>query len=109
MKKFKINGQEFESKELDMNFFCDVTDKFGISAERFLSDEMSMIRIYVAMCGDISLSEAGKLLEQHIISGKTLENVGKIMAEEIDNSGFIKAIAAKREQVATQNESEEKK
>lgn len=92
MKTFKINGQEFNSVELDMNFFCDIEEKFGISKEQFLTDTLRTIRVYVAMCGDITLKEAGKLVEQHLINGNDLEEVGDIIKEEIDNSGFIKWI-----------------
>ena len=90
MKKFSVNGQEFESVELDFNFFCDIEDKFGISKEKFLMDEMRAIRVYLAMCADITLKEAGKLIEEHIMGGNDLTEIGNALSEEIENSGFIK-------------------
>lgn len=47
MKKFKLNGKEYEAKEFDFNLICDLED-MGISLDAAAEKTMNLIRAYIS-------------------------------------------------------------
>ena len=68
---------------------------------------MSLIRTYLAFCGNITKEEAGKEIEKHLISGGKFTDVVEAMSEQMQDSGFFRAIGETREaedaETSTQN------
>lgn len=91
MKKFKINGKNVESKEFTFNLICDMED-MGFPIADIAKKPTSAVRAYLAICMDISLDEAGKEIEQHMIGGGSLNPLMTAMSYEMKNSDFFQAL-----------------
>lgn len=92
MKKFKINGKNIESKEFNFNLICDMED-LGFSIADIAKKPTSAVRAYLALCMDISLDEAGKEIEEHMINGGTLNSLMSAMSYEMKASDFFQALS----------------
>ena len=68
---------------------------------------MSLIRTYLAFCGNITKEQAGKEIESHLINGGEFNDVVEAMSEEMQNSGFFRSMGKKTEaedaETSTQN------
>lgn len=107
MKKFTINGNEYEAREIDFNFLSEF-EELGIDIN-LLGVNFTSYRAYVALCAGVSLKEAGDMLNQHVVNGGDLAGITKALGEAIDESDFIKVLM-KNQDSKTENEtkSEEK-
>lgn len=98
MKTFTINDNKYTAKEIDFNAYCEFED-MGLSF--FGSDMgkrgMSFVRGYLAYCGNMSLEDAGKQMECHIINGGDFTQLSEIFAEEVEKSSFFQALRNKKE------------
>lgn len=108
MKTFVINDNKYVAKEIDFNAYCEFED-MGLS---FFGSEMgrkgmSFLRGYLAYCGNISIEQAGKEMECHMINGGDFQQLSEIFAEEVENSSFFRAIKNQTEQMETETEEEE--
>ena len=57
MRKFKLNGKEYKTKEFSFNTVCDLED-CGFSMEDMQKKPMSMVRAYLSICLNTSLESA---------------------------------------------------
>lgn len=89
MRTFTVNGKEYKSKEFDFNLICDLED-MGVSLEKASDKPMSMVRAYFGLCAGRGNEYAGKEMEEHIISGGSLEDVMNVMSEEMEKSDFFR-------------------
>lgn len=106
-KTFTINEKEYSAKPFDFNMVCDMED-MNVSLEEMSKKRMSVMRAYFALCANKSNADAGKELEQHFVAGNTLEELGKIMNEEMEKSDFFRTLFKKEEAEVAENPSEEK-
>ena len=106
IKMFVVNGKRYTAKEFDFNLLCDLEEQ-GLSLEDIDKKPMSLIRTYLAFCGNITKEEAGKEIEKHLISGGKFTDVVEAMSEQMQDSGFFRAIGETREaedaETSTQN------
>jgi hypothetical protein len=58
---------------------------------------MSLIRTYVAFCGNIDKERAGKEIESHVVSGGNFDAVTEVLAAEMEDSGFFRSLREKAE------------
>lgn len=91
VKLFNVNGKQYRAKEFDFNLLCDLEDQ-GLSLEDIDSKPMSLIRTYLAFCGNISKEEAGKEIEAHLIGGGKFTDVVAAMSEQMQDSGFFRSL-----------------
>lgn len=91
MKKFKINGKEYNSKKFDFNMMCDLED-LGFSIEQAEKKPMGMVRTYFSLCANVSVEEAGIEMENHVISGGKFDEIMEVMTYEMENSDFFRSL-----------------
>lgn len=91
VKLFNVNGKQYRAKEFDFNLLCDFEDQ-GLSLEDIDSKPMSLIRTYLAFCGNITKEEAGKEIEAHLIGGGKFTDVVDAMSEQMQDSGFFRSL-----------------
>lgn len=91
---FTVNKKLYHAKPFDFNLLCDLEDQ-GLSLEDIEKKPMSLIRTYVAFCGNMSKDSAGKEIEAHFVSGGNFDDVTKAMAAEMEDSGFFRALREK--------------
>jgi len=91
MKTFKINGKTYTAKGFDFNMVCDLDD-LGISIDSLGSKPMSLTRAYFSLCAEMSIEDAGKEIEKHVISGGSLDPLADVMRDAIENSDFFRTL-----------------
>lgn len=97
VKVFNINGKSYRAKEFDFNLLCDLEDQ-GLSLEDIDKKPMSLIRTYLAFCGNVTKEQAGRELEGHLENGGKFDDVVEVMSEQMSNSGFFRAIQRSNEE-----------
>lgn len=89
--KIEINGKKYDSVPMDLNTICNL-EEYGVALTDFATKQLSFIRAYVALCMGADLDAAGKEIEAHLVSGKTLEDISKVVGKEVEESGFFQAM-----------------
>ena len=97
---FTVNNKLYKAKEFDFNFLCDLEDQ-GLSLEDIERKPMSLIRTYVAFCGNLSKEQAGKEVEAHVMDGNDFSTIVEIMSKEMEDSGFFRAKQTNENQGST--------
>lgn len=92
MRTITINGKRYNAKPFDFNTVCDLEDN-GVSLTQMRDKPMSMVRAYFTLCFGGSKEDAGKELQAHIINGNDLEDLYKVMGDEMNDSDFFQALA----------------
>ena len=96
-KLFNVNGKSYRAKEFDFNLLCDLEDQ-GLSLEDIDRKPMSLIRTYLAFCGNLSKEQAGKEIEAHLENGGKFNDVVEAMSEQMSNSGFFRSLQQANEE-----------
>ena len=108
IKMFVVNDKRYTAKEFDFNLLCDLEEQ-GLSLEDIDKKPMSLIRTYLAFCGNISKEEAGKEIEKHLINGGKFNDVVEAMSQQMQESGFFRAIGQTSEEEDAETSSENPK
>lgn len=108
VKLFTVNGKSYRAKEFDFNLLCDLEEQ-GLSLEDIDKKPMSLIRTYLAFCGNITKEEAGKEIENHLINGGAFDDVVEAMSKEMQDSGFFRSMGAKTETEDEETSTENRK
>lgn len=97
MRKFKLNGKEYNAKGFTFNTVCELED-CGFSMGDMQRKPMSMVRAYLSICLNTSLEVAGKEMEEHIVSGGNFEEIMKVITEEMNDSDFFRNLNKRAEE-----------
>lgn len=108
MRRFTVNGKSYKSKELDFNAMCDLED-MGVSMVDIKSKSMSLIRAYLAFCGNISAEEAGNEVMLHLKNGGKFDEIMEELKSAIENSDFFQILKERAEEEDAENQTEENK
>lgn len=108
MKKFTINGKNYNAKGFDFNLLCDMED-LGVSMDTMTSKPMSAVRAYFSMCADTTPDIAGKEMEAHMVSGGQLDEIMETMLEMMNESDFFRALSKDTETEDGKGESKKSK
>lgn len=106
--KFVVNGKEYNSVPMDFNTVCTLED-MGIGLNDYGRKGTNLMRAYFSICANLSVTEAGKEIEQHVISGGTLDEFQKVFENEAENSDFFRALNKTEETETTEKKSKEGK
>lgn len=99
MKKFKLNGNEYEFEGLTFNSVCRL-EELGVDITSANEKPMSFLRAILALAvGDANT--AGDELQAHLMSGGSLDEIAKIISEEIADSDFFQAVQGKTSKLKT--------
>ena len=107
MNTFTLNDKQYEAKEFDFNFICDL-EEMGLSIADAPKKPMALARIYIGFCMGEDKNTAGMEIEQHIINGGSFDEVMKLMNGRIDDSDFFRALDQKKEKKTTKSTSQTK-
>lgn len=88
---FTINNKLYKAKAFDFNLLCDLEEQ-GLSLDDIEKKPMSLIRTYIAFCGNVTKEIAGREIEAHFIGGGNFDDVSKVLASEMEDSGFFRAL-----------------
>lgn len=88
MRKFTVNEKEYNAKPFDFNMICDFED-MGVALK---PGSTAAIRGYLALCGNMTLEEAGKEISEHFVKFSNLDSINEAMAKEMEESDFFQAL-----------------
>ena len=91
-KTFTVNGTAYPVKEIDFNFLCDMEDR-GITVDDIDKKPMKILREYLSIVGGMTSVEAGKEIEAHVVSGKSLTEAYGALNDAMESSGFFRAMS----------------
>ena len=102
IKMFTVNNKSYKAKEFDFNLLCDLEEQ-GLSLEDIDKKPMSLIRTYLAFCGNLTKEQAGKEIEWHLENGGEFSDVVEAMSNQMQESGFFRSLnkRAETEEVET--------
>ena len=106
IKMFNLNGRTYKAKEFDFNLLCDLEEQ-GLSLEDIDKKPMSLIRTYVAFCGNITKEQAGLEVERHVENGGKVTDIIEAMSDQMNNSGFFRSLQQETEETADAETSDE--
>lgn len=89
--KFTVNGKEYNAAPFDFNAVCDLEDA-GFSMDEFGAKQMKAMRAYFALSSGLSVQEAGREMNTHVVNGGTLGSLAEAMGKELDKSDFFRAL-----------------
>lgn len=104
MKTFELNGKKYNAKPFDFNMICDFED-FGLSMNTLALKPTVAVRAYIAICGGITLENAGKEISEHIVNGGNLNEVTEVLNDEMEKSDFFLALAKTAEENSSKSKS----
>ena len=102
---FKVNGVTYKSAEVDVNAVCFFEDN-GLDINDVRKKGNSFMRAYFALCAGISVEDAGKLIQEHIINGGDVKPIVDAFVKEIDKSDFFQALVKGKEKKTTTESAE---
>lgn len=102
-----VNEKNYKSVGITFNTLCDLED-MGVSLEDFATKPMSFIRAYVTLCMGGDKAVAGSEMEQHLINGGNFEAITEVIASEVENSDFFRALTKDKEEKAPTSTSKKK-
>lgn len=103
---FKFNGKAYKAVPFNFNTICDL-ERYGVSLSDISERPISTVRGYFAVCGHMTVEEAGTELEAGIVNGENMNEIMNVMQEQIAESGFFHAINKTAEQDPQESEEQE--
>lgn len=103
---FKINDKNYKSVPFDFNLMC-AFEELGVDVSQMDSKPMIVFRAYLAICGDISISEAGNELNKHICGGNDLSGITKAFLSEMKKSDFFQNMTTEQKMIVKSDATEE--
>lgn len=97
MRTFTVNEKEYKAKPFNFNMICDFED-LGLSMNALATKPTVAVRAYIAICGNISLEEAGVQISEHVIKGGNLNSVTEALNAEMEKSDFFLALSKAAEE-----------
>ena len=97
MRTFQINNKLYKAKEFDFNFLCELEEQ-GLSLEEIEKKPFSLIRTYLAFCGNLNKELAGKEIEKHVENGGKLNDVTDVLSAMMEDSGFFRSLNSQTEE-----------
>ena len=88
-----INGKTYKPVDLDFNAICDLED-LGISLQDIQNKNLSLIRAFLMMSGNMTKEEAGAEIQAHLASGGNFESLAEPLGKAFEESGFFQALKA---------------
>lgn len=97
-KRIEIAGRALRMN-YTVNALCAVEDKAGGSLDALMDRQFSATRLLLwgglaDLQPELSIEEAGALIDRHIAGGGTLEDIVRICAEALSEAGFFRPPAA---------------
>lgn len=101
-----LNGRKIRAAECDFNFVAMLSEN-GIELNQISKKMIPTVRVYVAHCMGVDVETAGDYINQHIISGGTLEQIMETLSKKFEDSGFFRAISESKTENIEESEIKE--
>ena len=98
MNVITVNGKEYKTAGINFNTVCELENR-GITLADMSKKPNAFIRVYFAISANCLNEQAGEELEQHVINGGDFENIYTVIANEVQDSGFFRALTKKAEAI----------
>lgn len=105
MRTFSINNKLYRAVPFDFNLVIDLQEN-GIEMSDIQKKPLSVLRIYLAKCGNFDTVVAGKELEAHLIGGGSFDALLEVVGKELDESDFFQHLFATTQTENQPSESE---
>lgn len=101
-----LNNKRIRAAECDFNFVAMLSEN-GIELNQISKKMIPTVRVYVAHCMGVDVETAGDYINQHIISGGTLEQIMETLSKKFEDSGFFRAISESKTENIEESEIKE--
>lgn len=88
MRTFTVNEKEYKAKPFDFNMVCEF-EEMGVALK---PGGTATTRCYLALCGNMSLEEAGVELSAHFVKFGEMDSIQEALGKEMDESDFFQAL-----------------
>lgn len=104
-----INGKTYQEAELTFNAICEL-ETAGINIMDIRKGGLGILRAYLALCmGSIgAIDLAGEEIQNHIINGGKIDDLGKAFSKSVEESGFFQALSKSAKKDAPAEETKTK-
>ena len=103
---FTICGKIITAKPFDLNMVCDL-EELGVRMDDYGKNKLSLIRAYLAICENIGLEDAGKMIEKSLINGEDISDIAESIDKELEKSDFFQTMFKMQEETTTESQTEE--
>lgn len=87
----KLNDKEFELADLNFHTVCDIQRKYGVDIIKINDQMFPFIEAYIAYSANVSLEDAGKMVDSHLASGGSFNEFVQYVSERIKEGSFFQA------------------
>lgn len=100
MSSFELAGKTVEAAPITFDFVADFVEFSGMKVEDIANSDkiFAVLRFYVAYCLGVSAKEAAGLIQEHMVSGGSLQNLAETYMLEVADSAFFQAFQDKKEE-----------
>lgn len=97
----RINGKDYRIPELGFNTICDLEEKgisiYDITNPNVLRKKfMTIIRAFAGLATGLEPEEASYFIEQHLLSGGTMEGWLDEIIESVEKSDFFQKLVNRK-------------
>lgn len=97
MRTFLINNKRYVAKEFTFGAVRQF-EGLGLALSNIQSMPMTLISAYLAFCSGMSIEAADKEINDHVVNGGKLDEIFKIITDEMGESRFFQALNTKTEE-----------
>lgn len=95
MNKVKINGKEYQLKNIDFGAMCEL-EELGFDIKNVEKKSFSTIRALVAFTMGVSIEKAGQEIEEHLANGGKFDDFAPISQSFSESDFFTKLLSQKK-------------
>lgn len=89
-----INGKTYTVPELDFNAMCEL-EEMGVVLNEMDKKVLTTVRGFLALAMNSDMENAGRELEEYIVSGGKIEAIVEEINRAVSESGFFQALSQK--------------
>ena len=104
--RFTLNGVTYTAKPFTFGLLCDLEQVGGVDIKKLDSMSLSLMRGYLAVCADVDIREAEKIIEKHLANGGQFDDLSDAMAKEMEESDFFRSLSQSKQTGAGENYTE---
>lgn len=88
MGKLTVCGKDYELKKITFNSMCELEERYDLDLSKLGNKGISTIRSLFAFVANVSLIEAGEIIEEHLLNGGELSDFNVLADMLLDSSFF---------------------
>lgn len=102
MATFRLANEDITVRPITYEALC-VFEQYGVSLLSGTIDDknFSMLRAYVAYCANVPTRVASDMIERHVMGGGDIQELFKVLIDEVNGSSFFQALVQRTEATQT--------